>query len=233
MKRFFGLSKNAPKPIDHFPPVFISVPDENSLSPYVDPNSFTQNNYQKENTFQNNNNQPLNEGINFLNHPHQIYLKNSIENYCHFCQKTIENDGYVCEQCNLYLCIECIYKYKESCQQKYCKNNHQLGLMKRTFKCDICGKHQNNISMCCSTCDYDLCLDCYFNNNPSINKNNKLRAKKVNMQPAICFASSPGAMMPMAPGTVPLPYPPSSNNYGQQNNINNMNFQDQYSYKFL
>ena len=41
--------------------------------------------------------------------------------------------------------------------------HHQLYLTKReNWHCDLCQKRGQNISMYCSKCDYDCCIDCYI-----------------------------------------------------------------------
>ena len=65
-----------------------------------------------------------------------------------------------CRLCDIDLCEGC-YNQLILCPNN--KHNHILYLAKRNYICNICGNSfKNNISMYCSFCDYDVCMNCYI-----------------------------------------------------------------------
>lgn len=43
-----------------------------------------------------------------------------------------------------------------------CNNNHPLAFIRNTDDrlCDECGKHIGELTFCCSSCDFDMCVEC-------------------------------------------------------------------------
>ena len=79
---------------------------------------------------------------------------------CYLMGDTSHGKCYSCRFCDIDLCEGC-YNQLILCPKN--KHNHILYLTKRDYGCNICRKlFQNTISMYCSSCDYDVCMNCYI-----------------------------------------------------------------------
>ena len=102
-------------------------------------------------------------------HKHELSKLGKLTNPCCVCTKVEpEEDCYVCptneEKCkNFCFCMECA-KYASE-EQMLKLHRHLLKPTKRnTWRCDICKKctYSSGISMCCSECDFDVCVYCFW-----------------------------------------------------------------------
>ena len=102
-------------------------------------------------------------------HKHQLSKNGKLEFPCCVCSKIDpEEDCYVCstkeEGCKQFcFCMECSKYATEEAMLKL--HNHLLKPTKRNgWKCDVCKKctYSSGISMCCSQCDYDVCVYCFW-----------------------------------------------------------------------
>jgi len=100
-------------------------------------------------------------------HIHPINSQNFTSNYrCDICLKSGDNSiCYSCRSCDLDICKKCCSKIFNAPERNI--HIHQLYLTKRiNWICDICKERNKNISMYCSSCDFDCCINCYFNGIP-------------------------------------------------------------------
>ena len=96
-------------------------------------------------------------------HVHPVVSQNFTSRYrCDMCKRL--GDGticYSCRQCDMDICQICCNKLL--CAPQKNRHQHQLYLTKRqNWNCDLCRKRGQNLSMYCSMCDYDCCIDCYI-----------------------------------------------------------------------
>ncbi len=100
-------------------------------------------------------------------HIHPINSQNFTSRYrCDICRKSGDNSiCYSCRKCDLDICKKCCSKIFNAPETN--RHIHQLYLTKRiNWICDICKERNKNISMYCSSCDFDCCINCYFNGIP-------------------------------------------------------------------
>ena len=96
-------------------------------------------------------------------HVHPVVSQNFTSRYrCDMCKRL--GDGticYSCRQCDMDICQICCNKLL--CAPQKNRHQHQLYLTKRqNWRCDLCQKRGETLSMYCSKCDYDCCIDCYI-----------------------------------------------------------------------
>ena len=96
-------------------------------------------------------------------HVHPVVSQNFTSRYrCDMCKRL--GDGticYSCRQCDMDICQICCNKLL--CAPQKNRHQHQLYLTKRqNWRCDLCQQRGQNLSMYCSMCDYDCCIDCYI-----------------------------------------------------------------------
>ena len=138
-----------------------------------------------------------NIGINIDDHPHKlIYMKTNRDWICNLCRKEYNNDDptYYCTKCDYDVCKKCMKKIsdekkypifdddenKESSSIKRVKINchiHPLmycitsrsSISKTSWICNECQNSfdDNEWSFYCSICDYDICYNCYEDENKS------------------------------------------------------------------
>ena len=85
---------------------------------------------------------------------------------CDICRKNGGSTGlscYHCRKCDMDICEICANKLKMVTNSKH---PHQMMLTKKRgdFKCDRCKKsfsYEDTVSMNCSSCNIDLCINCY------------------------------------------------------------------------
>ena len=135
-----------------------------------------------------------NTGIKIDNHSHRlVYMITNKDWTCDLCEKSFDDDipTYYCTKCNYNVCENCMEKLSD--EKKYPlddegerENNdiktidvdcHEHPLVycltsrsenkETTWICNKCLKHyeDNEWSFYCTSCDYDLCYECYENMN--------------------------------------------------------------------
>ena len=96
-------------------------------------------------------------------HVHPVVSQDFTSRYrCDICKRLgDEIICYSCRTCDMDICQICCNKLL--CAPQKNRHQHQLYLTKReNWHCDLCQKRGQNISMYCSKCDYDCCIDCYI-----------------------------------------------------------------------
>ena len=96
-------------------------------------------------------------------HVHPVVSQLFNSNYiCDMCKR--RGDGsmcYACRLCDMDICQYCCSKLLYAPQKN--RHQHQLYLTKRNnWVCDLCRGRNKTLSMYCSICDYDCCIDCYI-----------------------------------------------------------------------
>ena len=97
-------------------------------------------------------------------HEHPLNYKNMISGVCKNCQRKMNGEpGYICNNCELVLDMQCSDKIFYGNKKKQC-HPHPLALRVRpSWKCDICKNvFQGKCSFFCAQCDFDACDKCYL-----------------------------------------------------------------------
>ena len=100
-------------------------------------------------------------------HEHPLNFENKINNNCVLCLQFIgDKGGYKCNECPIFLCINCsdkiFYGYKN-------KTIHQHDLIlkdKNNWICNVCKKpKKEKASFYCPQCNFNVCDDCFIDQN--------------------------------------------------------------------
>lgn len=125
------------------------------------------------------NNHNINVGKQYYSklHHHSLYYTNftkSLDNLnvdswsCDYCLNSETNhiftNSYRCNECNFDICTNCYIKSViNNTNTSY--HNHPLKVKEEenNWTCDICNSdYYCKISMYCKICDFDVCIECYF-----------------------------------------------------------------------
>ena len=96
-------------------------------------------------------------------HEHPLNYEEKLNSNCKICLKKQEgNEGYICKDCPLVLCMNCLNSIYYGSKKKSL-HKHDLILKNRAnWRCDICKKKNGDASFYCTECDFDACHDCYL-----------------------------------------------------------------------
>ena len=106
-------------------------------------------------------------------HIHGVYKNLQNEISCDICSYNFKNEYVItCKECNLNLCIKHLNEFNNNENKVHF---HYLNGVKN-YENLLCSKCNNNISnkfiMKCNNCDFNICFNCYINNNNNNNNNN-------------------------------------------------------------
>lgn len=97
-------------------------------------------------------------------HPHTLTdsYKNS---YCDFCEYTSGTKSKSCTECKFEVCYSCveIINFREENKNIHIHNLNPISKLSG-WTCDVCENSFTceKYSWCCTECDYDCCVNCYY-----------------------------------------------------------------------